>query len=236
MSAKRGSALGLLLLALAFSLAGCGLGAGAAPGSVQVTVTDEFGQRELPAPASLKVVGQETVMSLLERNYNVSTRYGGKFVQSIDGLSGESEGAQPLDWFYYVNGVEAPKGAAATNVHAGDQIWWDRHDWSQAESIPAVVGSFPEPFLRGIGGVRYPVRVQCSSVSSAPCRTVLGRLREAGVRPRWPPPAAAVSPTRCRSSSVPSAPSPTATRAPPASSGVRRQAACTRPSRPTARA
>jgi prepilin-type processing-associated H-X9-DG protein len=166
---------------LALPLAGCGLGAGAAPGSVAVTVTDEFGQRELPAPLSLKVVGQETVMSLLERNYKVTTRYGGKFVQSINGLSGESEGAEPLDWFYYVNGVQAPKGAAATNVHAGDQIWWDRHDWSQAESIPAVVGSFPEPFVHGIGGVRYPVRVQCSSVTSAPCRTVLERLREAGV-------------------------------------------------------
>ncbi len=63
----------------------------------------------------------------------------------------------------------------------GDQIWWDRHDWSQTESVPAVVGSFPEPFLHGIDGVRYPVRVQCSSVTSAPCRTVLGRLREAGV-------------------------------------------------------
>lgn len=171
----------LLLALLALPLAGCGLGAGAAPGSVAVTVTDEFGQRELPAPASLKVVGQETVMSLLQRNYKVSTRFGGKFVQSINGLSGESGGPEPLDWFYYVNGVQAPKGAADTNVHAGDQIWWDRHDWSQTESVPAVVGSFPEPFLHGIDGVRYPVRVQCSSVTSAPCRTVVGRLREAGV-------------------------------------------------------
>ena len=171
----------LASVALVLSLAGCGLGAGAAPGSVAVTVSDEFGEKQLPAPASLKVAGQETVMSLLERNYKVSTRYGGKFVQSINGLSGENEGAQPLDWFYYVNGVEATKGAAATNVHPGDQIWWDRHDWSQTESVPAVVGAFPEPFLHGIDGVRYPVRVQCTSVTGAACRTVLGRLREAGV-------------------------------------------------------
>ena len=168
-------------LVLSFPLAGCGLGAGAAPGSVAVAVTGEFGQRQLPAPASLKLVGQETVISLLERNYRVSTRFGGKFVQSIDGLSGGSEGGEPVDWFYYVNGVEAPKGAAATNVHAGDQIWWDHHDWSQTESVPAVVGSFPEPFLRGLGGKRYPVRVECTSVSGGPCRTVLGRLRELGV-------------------------------------------------------
>jgi hypothetical protein len=173
--------LGLLVLSLAAPLAGCGLGAGATPGSVAVTVTSEFGQRQLPAPASLKVVGQETVMSLLERNYKVSTRYGGKFVQSIDGLAGGGGGGEQVDWFYYVNGVEAPKGAAATNVHPGDQVWWDHHDWSQTESVPAVVGSFPEPFLHGFGGRRYPVRVECASVSSAPCRTVLGRLRELGV-------------------------------------------------------
>ena len=171
----------LLALSLAVSLAGCGLGAGAAPGSVGVTVTDEFGQRQLPAPASLKLVGQETVLSLLERNYPVTTRYGGKFVQSIDGLGEGSEDGQPVDWFYYVNGVQAPKGAAATNVNGGDQIWWDRHDWSQTQNVPAVVGSFPEPFLRGFGGKRYPVRVECSSVTSAPCRAIVARLRELGV-------------------------------------------------------
>ncbi|HUH80307.1 MAG TPA: DUF4430 domain-containing protein [Solirubrobacteraceae bacterium] len=177
----RGLLPGVLALLLAAALAGCGLGAGAPPGSVAVTVTDDFGLRQLPSDASLKVVGQETVMSLLERNYNVATRYGGKFVQGIAGLSGGSEGGEPVDWFYYVNGVEAHKGAAATNVHAGDRIWWDRHDWSQTDDVPAVVGSFPEPFLSGLGGKRYPVRVECTSVTSPSCRTVLARLHEAGV-------------------------------------------------------
>ena len=172
---------GLLVLTLTAPLAGCGLGAGSPPGSVGVTVTSEFGQHQLPATASLKIVGQETVMSLLERNYSVSTRYDGKFVQSIDGLAGGSEAGEPVDWFYYVNGVEAPKGAAATNVHPGDQIWWDHHDWSQTNSVPAVVGSFPEPFLHGFGGDRYPVKVECTSVTGAPCKTVVGRLRELGV-------------------------------------------------------
>ena len=111
-------------------------------------------------------------MSLLMRNFSVSTRYGGGFVQSIDGLAGGQEDGQPVDWFYYVNGVEASDGAAARNVHPGDRIWWDRHDWSVTDSIPAVVGSFPEPFLNGIGGKRLPVRIECASVGSDPCRTV----------------------------------------------------------------
>ncbi len=121
-------------------------------------------------------------MSLLTRNANVSTRFGGGFVQSIDGLAGGQQGGAPVDWFYYVNGIEAPAGAASTNVHPGDRIWWDRHDWSQTDDVRAVVGSFPEPFLNGIDGKRLPVRVECAAVSGAACRTVVARLRAAGVR------------------------------------------------------
>ena len=60
-------------------------------------------------------------------------------------------------WFYYVNGVQASKGPAATSVHPGDHVWWDLHDASQTEDIPAVVGSFPEPFLNGVEGTRLPI-------------------------------------------------------------------------------
>jgi hypothetical protein len=163
------------------ALAGCGLGAGPAPTAVQLLVTREFGARVLPASGPVKVRGQETVMSLLMRNYSVGTRYGGGFVQSVDGLSGGREAGEPVDWFYYVNGVEAPMGAAATNVHPGDHVWWDRHDWSQTEEVPAVVGSFPEPFLNGIGGERLPVRIECATVGGYACDTVTARLRASGV-------------------------------------------------------
>ncbi len=120
-------------------------------------------------------------MSLLMRNDAVSTRFGGGFVQSIQGLSGGRQAGEPVDWFYYVNGVEATKGAAATNVDPGDHIWWDRHDWSQTEDVPAVVGSFPEPFLNGLEGKRLPVRIECAAVSGFACRTVTARLRALGV-------------------------------------------------------
>ncbi len=160
--------------------AGCGLGAGPVPSGVQLTVTRDFGARVLSHSEAPRVVGQETAMSLLLRNDTVTTRYGGGFVESIDGLSGGQEGGAPVDWFYYVNGVEAPKGAAATNVHPGDHIWWDHHDWGQTEDVPAVVGSFPEPFLNGIAGKRLPVRVECASPAGA-CETVVARLRAAGV-------------------------------------------------------
>jgi Domain of unknown function (DUF4430) len=172
---------GTLALLATAALAGCGLGAGSPPSGIKLTVTEDFGASQLRSFSAPKVVGQETVMSLLMRNATVTTRYGGGFVQSVDGRSGGEAQGEPVDWFYYVNGVQAPKGAAQTVVHPGDRVWWDRHDWSQAESVPAVVGSFPEPFLNGIDGKRLPVRVECATQSSAPCATVASRLREAGV-------------------------------------------------------
>jgi hypothetical protein len=162
--------------------AGCGLGPGPVPEGVHLTITRDFGAHLLTQTGAPRVVGTDTVMSLLLRNDKVTTKYGGGFVESIDGLSGGQETAgDPLDWFYYVNGIEAPKGAAATNVHPGDHVWWDLHDWSQTDDVPAVVGSFPEPFLNGTEGKRLPVRVECAAAQSAPCRTVIERLRALGV-------------------------------------------------------
>jgi len=160
----------LAALAVALACGGCGLGAGAAhKGAVRLTVTRGFGSRQIHVVTRGTVPGSETVMRMLERSFTVSTRYGGGFVQSIDGLA--PSGAR-TDWFYYVNGVQAAKGAATTSVHAGDQIWWDLHDWSATESIPAVVGSFPEPFTSGIGGKRYPVTLECAADVNTACSRV----------------------------------------------------------------
>jgi hypothetical protein len=170
-----------LLAVLACALAGCGLGAGSTPSAVRLTVTRDFGTRVLHASVHPNISGQDTVMSLLLRNYHVSTRYGGGFVQGIGGVEGGEAGGHPVDWFYYVNGVEAQKGASDTNVHQGDSIWWDLHDWSATQDVPAVVGSYPEPFLHGMGGKRFPVRVECSRAAGAACGTVATRLQRAGV-------------------------------------------------------
>jgi hypothetical protein len=172
--------LGVAVMVL-LALAGCGLGAGPTPGGISLSVTQDFGALPVGYAATPRVSGQETVMSLLMRNYQVKTRYGGGFVESVDGHSGGTQSGEPLDWFYYVNGVQAAKGAAEVNVQSGDRIWWDLHDWSQTDSIPAVVGSYPEPFVGGIEGKRYPVRVECSEPSSSACATVHTRLSALGV-------------------------------------------------------
>ena len=174
-------AVSVVLAALA--LAGCGLIAASAPTAVQLLVTREFGSVAVHRSGALRASSGETVIELLSSELPVIAGPGGKRVRGIDGLSsGPQAGApgQTDEWSYYVNGVQASKGPAATSVHPGDHVWWDLHDQSQARDIPAIVGAFPEPFLNGVEGARLPVRIECAFVDDA-CRAVTASLRAAGV-------------------------------------------------------
>ncbi len=166
-------------LAVVLASAGCGLGPGPGTGGVDLNVTRGFGGQPIRALSSDHVPGSETVMRMLQRSFRVRTRYGGGFVQSIDGYAGS--GGADRDWFYYVNGVQAKQGAATTAVHKGDRIWWDLHDWRATDSIPAVVGSYPEPFLHGVGGKRFPTTLECGHGVAAACKRVTAALSAAHV-------------------------------------------------------
>jgi hypothetical protein len=168
----------LAALAATAALSGCGLGAGPGTGGVHLRVTQSFGAHGLGSVSDRHVPGSETVMRMLERSFRIRTRYGGGFVQSIDGHAGD--GAR-TDWFYYVNGVLAPKGAATTAVHRGDRIWWDLHDWRATATVPAVVGSYPAPFVTGIGGKRLPTTLECGAGLGKACDRVSAALSAAHV-------------------------------------------------------
>jgi Domain of unknown function (DUF4430) len=176
MSSK--AAVAVIAIALVDAIAGCGLGPGPGTSDVTLTVSRGFGSRQIASLTERRVPGSETVMRMLERHFQVQTRYGGGFVESIDGLSGS---ASHVDWFFYVNGVEASRGAAVTAVHHGDRVWWDLHDWSATDSIPAVVGSFPEPFLHGVGGRRLPTALECAADVGRACQLVSTELTRLGV-------------------------------------------------------
>jgi Domain of unknown function (DUF4430) len=190
-SRSRGTAVAALLLGAALATAGCGFGAGASVGDVTLTVTRDFGARRLLSPRRVAASESDTAMRVLDREADISTRYGGDFVASIDGLSEATRGGRRLDWFFYVNGVESPVGAADYPLHGGDAIWWDYRDWSAAESVPAVVGSWPQPFLDGYEGRRRPVAVECDGGGAA-CGEARSRLRAVGVRPASGRPAGSV--------------------------------------------
>jgi hypothetical protein len=171
------------VLAVALAAAGCGFGAGDSTGNVSLTVTRDFGAEQMHEGIDQEKASEgDTVMRLLQRKYDVKTRYGGGFVQEIDGVSGGHEDGRRADWFYYVNGIEASVGAAERRVSSGERVWWDHHAWDAAQRVPAVVGSFPEPFKGGSEGKRYPVKMVCASDEARACDEVENRLGEAGVK------------------------------------------------------
>lgn len=173
----------VVALACAAALAGggCGLGPGeGSGGGASVSVTRDFGQSSMGAARVEQIAAGETVMRLLQRSFDVKTRYSGNFVQSINGIAGGGEGGRE-DWFFYVNGIEASEGAAERKLAEGDRVWWDHHRWEAAMRVPAVVGSFPEPFRSGSDGQRRPVRLDCASDAAAACRRAREQLNAAGV-------------------------------------------------------
>ncbi len=134
------------LLLLALVLAGCG-GGGRAHGTATLWVTEGRGGHVVFAgsvPAGLD--GIQTV----EKKLKVTTRYGGRYVQSIDGISGSLNAQR--DWFFFVNGIEGNRSAAEVRIRPGAVLWWDYRHWTPStESIPVVAGAYPHPFVDGGG-------------------------------------------------------------------------------------
>jgi hypothetical protein len=176
-------ALTVLVVLAAALVAGCGLSSSEKPSSseVNVTVTRDFGRTALGRKELGNAPAGQTVMNVLKGNFDVTTGKGDS-VQQIGDVASAREGGRRFDWFYYVNGIAADNAAAEQKVTAGDQIWWDRHDRGAAVRVPAVVGSFPEPFLSGLGGKRLPVRLDCAPNAKRPCDEVATRLKNAGVK------------------------------------------------------
>lgn len=135
-----------LILLAAVSLTGCGQ---EEKGEAQVWITRDRGATVLEqesVPAGL------TALQGLDRVAEVDTGYGGAFVTGINGVT--SSHTRQRDWFFFVNGYEADRGASSYRLRDGDVEWWDYRSWRGSERAPVVVGAFPEPFLHGYNGKR----------------------------------------------------------------------------------
>lgn len=165
----------------AAAMVGCGVGAGDRSSDVTLSVTADFGRVVVGKTSVTKPAQSETAMRQLQRVFSVDTAYAGRFVKSIEGRSGGTQGGRPVDWFYFVNGIEASVGAADTTLHGGDSVWWDFRDWGAATHVPAVVGAWPHPFTGAIDGKRPAVRLVCAPGSDAACAVVERRLADVGV-------------------------------------------------------
>jgi hypothetical protein len=180
MSRRRGLAIASALLAL-LAVAGCGLGPGDRLEAVTLTVTHDYGHRRVLEREVGEVDESDSVMRVLEGATDIDTKEGGRFVTAIDGVEGGERGGRYFDWLFYVNGVESSVGAAAYDLHGGEAIWWDYRDWTSALHVPAVVGSWPHPFVGGYEGREHPVAVVCMGGGPA-CGEVRSRLGGAGAK------------------------------------------------------
>jgi hypothetical protein len=171
----------LAALLCAALVAGCGFGAGEeVEGGAELRVTRDFGRSALGSARLETLREDQTVMRFLRSQFDVETRFGGRFVQAIDGLEGTGPAGR-RDWFFFVNGVESDTGAAEYELSPGDRVQWDHRRWDAAMRVPAIVGAYPEPFRSGLEGRRRPVRVECDEVDAAPCNDAKRALERAGV-------------------------------------------------------
>ncbi len=171
---------------------GCGFGPGeASEGRAELSVTREFGAVPMVRATIEDPTESDTVVRFLDANADIETSYGDNFIDSIDGYSGSTSGDSEEDWFFFVNGYYSDIGAGETEVRPGDRIWWDYRYWSAAYRVPAVVGSWPEPFLHGYAGRRPGTVVECLTGVKT-CADVVGALAAAGVNARFERPKAPV--------------------------------------------
>ncbi|TMK77953.1 MAG: DUF4430 domain-containing protein [Actinobacteria bacterium] len=172
---------GVLVACALVLLTGCGHER-AGSGRASLWVTRDRGATVLlvrTVPAGL------TAMDALDREADLSTRYGGRFVQSIQGIEGDI--SQRRDWFWFLNGIEADRSAADYRLHPGDVEWWDFRSWRGQMREPVVVGAFPEPFLHGFDGKTRPAAVRFAPGLARGARAIARLLHATSVAPLTAP-------------------------------------------------
>jgi hypothetical protein len=171
------SALAVLLL-----LTGCGAASGEGEGTAQLWVTRDRGAKLL---LDTKVDAGQTLMRALASEIDVKTRYGGRYVQAVNGIEGSLNAQR--DWFWFVNGYEGDTSAASYRLHDGDVAWLDYRAWQREGEARVVVGAFPEPFLHGYAGRTRPVAVRYDRGFKQEARKLGAELGPAKVAPLGTP-------------------------------------------------
>jgi hypothetical protein len=134
--------------------------------TVRLVITRDFGQKVL-LDKEAAIGGNSSVIDVLKANTDVTTKYDGSYVESIQGLKSHSGIiAGNSDWFYYINGICSDAGAGDYTLRPGEVIWWDYHAWKGTGFVnSAVIGCYPEPFKHGYRGGAAATVVMSSASS-----------------------------------------------------------------------
>ncbi len=175
-------------------LAGCGQ-SDEEPEGARVLVTTDQGTTSVLDRAGIEVTEGEPALRVLQRAADVTLSADRRTIESIDGKQATGDRA----WAFWVNGVEIRSGGLKTGqdinlqqrpivatpqtaeVHDGDTVWFDLRSDPDVGQPRGVVGTFPEPFLHGFEGQRWPVRVECAEPRSTECRAVRDVLVDYGI-------------------------------------------------------
>jgi len=144
--------------------------------SVKVVVTTDF---------SKEVLLEQSAIDALKMVAKVETKYGGGFINAINGISSEYEGIrkEKKDWFLFINGISSNVGAKDYILRDGDIEHWDFRDWSYHQFIPAIIGDFPQPLLGGYQNkVKPTVIVYGDDRFEESARSLVEKLNELGVK------------------------------------------------------
>ena len=149
--------------------------------SVTVAVTRDSGKVIL-LEETVAIEEGSTALDALHQVAEVRTKYGGGFVDAINGISSEYEGGkQKKDWLFYINGISPSIGADDYIIRDGNIEHWDFRDWSYQQYIPAIIGDFPQPFLGGYRGEVWPTVIVHDAGLEEYARALAERLHELGV-------------------------------------------------------
>jgi len=165
----------LAALAVLVLLAGCG-GAGGEEGTAQLWVTRDRGATLL---VEAEVAAGQSLMRALAGKAEIETRYGGRYLQSVNGIAGSL--AAQRDWFWFVNGYEGDRSAAAYRLRDGDVAWVDYRAWEREGEARVVVGAFPEPFLHGYAGRKRSAAVRYEPGLANQAAVIAIRIRASSV-------------------------------------------------------
>lgn len=175
-------------------LAGCGQ-SDEEPTGARVLVTSGQGTANVLDRSGITVEDGEPALKVLQRTADVELSADGTTIESIDGTKADDGRA----WSFWINGVEIRSGGLKTGqdinvqqrpvvatpqtaeVHDGDTVWFDLRQDPDVGQPRGVVGTFPEPFLHGFEGQRWPVRVECTEPRSTECRAVRDVLVDYGI-------------------------------------------------------
>lgn len=151
--------------------------------SVKVVVTTDF-SKEVLLEQTIEIEPGTSAIDALKMVAKVETKYGGGFINAINGISSEYEGTrkEKKDWFLFINGISSNVGAKDYILRDGDIEHWDFRDWSYRQFIPAIIGDFPQPLLGGYQNKVKPTVIVYGDRFEESARSLVEKLNELGVK------------------------------------------------------